>query len=532
MHWYLMFRAELFANYTSKIHNVRLIVSLASIRFLNDVGISIQACCSSISKEKRHSTTEHYPRKNLAPFDFSETRGEGESASVLVELSENWAKRVIDKLLDYQRFARRTSQRHSQLAINTVGTWVIKTVLLESIIGDLFVSTTMLRVELSHAHQRVFTSKTHFSSDGGVAPISAAKSKHQTEPKPLDLINLEVRRANLIFSEHRTNQRKISETKQILNCSMRQGLFKFETFGELAAADSSPITNNLLIDLGELEGNQQCLPFRLTLSNLAVSLLHDIVKGKSYIEQLSEQLHHVIVKQPYQFSIDYSIHYPYFSGTHQYSSSVQYLDGLAGNVIHVQNEFSRHKNETGRGSKTLVENALTQQQSAPVDVQFRIQMTSLELIAQLLPSLKTKYKMTKAAASGYVGMTTQYNAEILEHQVCFIVVKANDGESPVDTFILPLPFIKSSGRYRIESTSSLEGPNPRLVYKRGGYHDVIITAGPMEHTFSTDLLNQILFAEQSFRSELTFLLERLSVERPASSLPAAKPILFNLTVTI
>lgn len=43
------------------------------------------------------------------------------------------------------------------------------------------------------------------------------------------------------------------------------------------------------------------------------------------------------------------------------------------------------------------------------------------------------------------------------------------------------------------------------------------------------MLNQILFAEQSFRSELTFLLERLSVERPSSSLPAAKPILFNLT---
>jgi hypothetical protein len=53
----------------------------------------------------------------------------------------------------------------------------------------------------------------------------------------------------------------------------------------------------------------------------------------------------------------------------------------------------------------------------------------------------------------------------------------------------------------------------------------------MDHTFSTDLLNQILFAEQSFRSELTFLLERLSVERPSSSLPAAKPILFNLTVS-
>lgn len=62
------------------------------------------------------------------------------------------------------------------------------------------------------------------------------------------------------------------------------------------------------------------------------------------------------------------------------------------------------------------------------------------------------------------------------------------------------------------------------------YHDLLVSIGPQELCFSTDLLNQILFAERSFRSELTFLLERLAVARPTSSLPASKPIYFNLTL--
>lgn len=56
----------------------------------------------------------------------------------------------------------------------------------------------------------------------------------------------------------------------------------------------------------------------------------------------------------------------------------------------------------------------------------------------------------------------------------------------------------------------------------------------MEYVFSTDLLNQILFAEQSFRSELTFLLDKLSVERPSSiNQPSpftnSSPFLFTLS---
>lgn len=49
------------------------------------------------------------------------------------------------------------------------------------------------------------------------------------------------------------------------------------------------------------------------------------------------------------------------------------------------------------------------------------------------------------------------------------------------------------------------------------YYDIVIRVGQIKHTFSTDLLNQVLFAEHTFRSELAFLLERLSAERPTTT---------------
>ncbi|KHN73253.1 Uncharacterized protein Tcan_11964, partial [Toxocara canis] len=57
------------------------------------------------------------------------------------------------------------------------------------------------------------------------------------------------------------------------------------------------------------------------------------------------------------------------------------------------------------------------------------------------------------------------------------------------------------------------------------------------HTFTTDLLNQVLFAEQCFRSELTLLIERIAGDRPAQPAqppghptPTQYPFLFTLLV--
>lgn len=71
-----------------------------------------------------------------------------------------------------------------------------------------------------------------------------------------------------------------------------------------------------------------------------------------------------------------------------------------------------------------------------------------------------------------------------------------------------------------------------VAEQASNYYDITIRVGQIKHTFSTDLLNQVLFAEHTFRSELAFLLERLSAERPTTSdttfVLSAPTLFFNL----
>lgn len=59
----------------------------------------------------------------------------------------------------------------------------------------------------------------------------------------------------------------------------------------------------------------------------------------------------------------------------------------------------------------------------------------------------------------------------------------------------------------------------------------------MEHVFTTDLLNQILFAEQCFRTELISLIDRIIDDRtvrspaPSEQLPSQDPFLFTITAS-
>lgn len=82
-----MFSAEFFTNYSAKIHNIRLITSLASICFLNDVGISIQACCSALSTKDQHKQSQIIRQQLDSTIDSN----------------VDWAGSVMDKLLDYQK---------------------------------------------------------------------------------------------------------------------------------------------------------------------------------------------------------------------------------------------------------------------------------------------------------------------------------------------------------------------------------------------------------------------------------------------
>ncbi|KAI6241376.1 FSA-C domain-containing protein [Aphelenchoides fujianensis] len=437
---------DLVAHYSAQIQNVRVITSLPSIFLLGEIAAAIRASSQSIAP----------------PAAF---RPRARTAVAADVACERWTR---------LRFS----------LLHVTGKWTAKSLLLELMLGDLFVSTTMIRVDLTHTHRRLR------DAHGPHVPVvqkavdvpgeSNLACEQPESTKSRDNVNLELKRANLIFSEHR-QQRTPTETKQILNCALRSGTCVFDVLG-----DGS---RRLSVVVGEVEGE---LP-------MAAQSIHEVLLR--HAPALNDQLHRALADRPRRFPADYSaLRSPYST--------------------HIQRRHTVHgvpdsANSTMDDVTTLLDVPLVHPTGVPID--FELQLTSLELIAQLLPSLRTK--------------TLRFNAELLDHRVFFVVQGSTPHGPPIDTFTLPLPYIRVAGCFRNDTSEQpLSGPNPRLVYKPGGFYDVSVEIGSVTGEVSTDLLNQILFAERSFRSELTFLLERLSVERPTSSLPASKPIHFNLTV--
>uniref|UniRef100_A0A0K0DML4 HAUS6_N domain-containing protein n=1 Tax=Angiostrongylus cantonensis TaxID=6313 RepID=A0A0K0DML4_ANGCA len=168
-------------------------------------------------------------------------------------------------------------------------------------------------------------------------------------------------------------------------------------------------------------------------------------------------------------------------------------------------------------------------------IKFDFETSNVELRALLLPSLLARYKLNRAYSSGVTGDAAKWTASIENHHVEFCVSSAG---KPMDTFTLALPAIAVNGEYTVDKGDTAPATNKALLYREGGYLKMNVTLGQVNHSFTTDLLNQILFAEQSFRSELSALVSRLRAERsgwsPAttetSQVDKQPPMLFFLTV--
>ncbi|KAK6060827.1 hypothetical protein COOONC_01506 [Cooperia oncophora] len=110
----------------------------------------------------------------------------------------------------------------------------------------------------------------------------------------------------------------------------------------------------------------------------------------------------------------------------------------------------------------------------------------------------------------FQGDEAKWTATIQHHYAEFCVSSAG---KPMDTFTLALPSVGVNGEYTVDKEGTAPATNKALLYREGGYLKVTITLGQVNHSFTTDLLNQILFAEQSFRSELSALITRIRAER-------------------
>ncbi|WKY07937.1 hypothetical protein Q1695_007437 [Nippostrongylus brasiliensis] len=168
-------------------------------------------------------------------------------------------------------------------------------------------------------------------------------------------------------------------------------------------------------------------------------------------------------------------------------------------------------------------------------LKFEFETSSVELRARLLPSLLARYKLTRIYSSGVTGEQAKWTASIQNHHAEFCVSSAG---KPMDTFTLALPSVVVAGEYTVDKEGTAPASNKALLYREGGYLKINVTLGQVNHSFSTDLLNQVLFAEQSFRSELSALVTRIRAERTGWAPSATRSLavekepllLFALTV--
>uniref|UniRef100_A0A183CPI7 SHR-BD domain-containing protein n=1 Tax=Globodera pallida TaxID=36090 RepID=A0A183CPI7_GLOPA len=141
----------------------------------------------------------------------------------------------------------------------------------------------------------------------------------------------------------------------------------------------------------------------------------------------------------------------------------------------------------------------------PLDLS--LELVTFELSAQLFPSLEVQYKLDGALVKGKCeAANLDFESAIRSHQLHFVVTSSNsiggqsakDGDRFADTFSLPLPLLNSTGIYKSGRRPSFE---------------VSISIGPIVHSFSTDLLNQVLLAQETLRTELMFLWKKLADEK-------------------
>lgn len=113
-----------------------------------------------------------------------------------------------------------------------------------------------------------------------------------------------------------------------------------------------------------------------------------------------------------------------------------------------------------------------------VQVQFKIKLESIELQAQILPSLQAVYKMSHATSQGETGGKANWNASIKHHYAEFNVT-----DKLKDSFTLELPSIDVIGEYlgedgeRKEQVVEKKGGEKVLQYRKGGFLKMEVALG-------------------------------------------------------
>lgn len=232
-----------------------------------------------------------------------------------------------------------------------------------------------------------------------------------------------------------------------------------------------------------------------------------------------------------------SLHGLVVRGTRNISDRLPFLmtPSVVEEVVHIKKESSvgHYSRKFDKFEKVAV-------------IHFKVGVKEFQVDAALLPSLKASYKMMELGAFGETGSEAKFQVKVPHHEVAFDV-KGILAESPslvvAPKILVAFPTIDAKGAY-VHHSQRQEGServlNSDILFKEGGYLQIDVEVGGVQHTLTTDLLNQLLFIQEAFTREIGDIIQKIKSEKKpatfwssqASAVAKKQQLLYSIEVTV
>uniref|UniRef100_A0A8R1HHP8 FSA_C domain-containing protein n=2 Tax=Caenorhabditis japonica TaxID=281687 RepID=A0A8R1HHP8_CAEJA len=420
--------------------------------------------------------------------------------------------RDYEKHMQRMRSSKEDCVEKVKVMVN--GSTVVSSVVLESVLNDLYVSVTISQIDVTHAKKPL--------PDNPGAPIhqsvtivttpdekraAALAKKPDTVTYKVDDLSISLEKMKLTLSEADSANKKTD----ILRCTLNTSSFCIYTSLEapkdpkeartvtarLVGTGAHSLSTVAHLRLGALEGNMP----------MAAYSLHDVVMrhGKELEQQLNR-----LAAQPATTPLGNPTPFePLLAKAPAASAPATAIEPLHASTPVKQNSNQSQKQVSPKAAcHPSKSSTLLPRRSSVAVITFAIELTSIEMNIQLLPSLQAKYRINLATSDGVTGVQAYWNILLDEHFFEFCVT-GQGGKT--ETFRLQLPSVKCNGQFQTEQGTAPHKPSTdkKLIYREGGSLQMTVVLGAVNHVFTTELLNQLMFAEHSFRTELTALINRI-----------------------
>lgn len=487
-------------HYNANVEGIRFLIGMATVSLAKELSLVLRVAMEAKNELKMNSTAESTPRNEIKPF--RPTRNEYDPTT-------EWDEKVLDMANTFEKHMQRmrTNKEMEKVKVMVNGKVTVSSVVLESVLSDLYVSITISQIDLAQ-------SKNPFPDVSLANPTAVTITTNNEERKTatltkksvsstfkIDDLTVSIMKVKLTLSEADNTNKK----SDILRCTLDSSFFNIHTTLKAlgSSKDGNRSTSNVInhniattatLRLGALDGNMPMAAYSLT----------DVVLR--HRKDLGQQLNR-LVAQP--ASTPLSNNTPFPPNDQQLLAKVS--DVVVPEPSVTTPQFKSLVN-TPVGpavaySSGVKLNGQLAKRVPVAEISFSIELTSIEMNIQLLPSLQAKYRINKATSCGITGVQANWSILLDEHFFEFCV----SGKGKTETFRLQLPSVRSDGIYQAEQGTSSHKPSTdkKLVYREGGSLQMSVVLGSVNHMFTTELLNQLMFAEQSFRTELAALINRI-----------------------